>query len=138
MSTFQVKKRSTGRGSAQIDLFFTWKVDMLQTELFVRSRLAQVMSQLPATAHAEAWRVNFSTFQIVGVSLTAKGRDISSLWEMARYDLKPKFLRLPGVARVELVGGQAPEYQVIVDPLRLSALRLSLAQVTEALNRNNL
>jgi multidrug efflux pump subunit AcrB len=104
-------RSTTSRGSAQIDLFFSWKVDMLQTELFVRSRLAQIKSQLAATAHAEAWRMNFSTFQIVGVSLTAKGRDISSLWELARYDVKPKFLRLPGVARVELVGGQAPEYQ---------------------------
>src|SRR6516162_6853200 len=131
-------RSTTGRGTAQIDLFFSWKVDMLQTELFVRSRLAQVMSQLPATAHAEAWRMNFSTFQIVGVSLTAKGRDMSSLWELARYDLKPKFLRLPGVARVELLGGQAPEYQVIVDPMCLAALRLSLSQVTETLNRNNL
>jgi CzcA family heavy metal efflux pump len=130
-------RSTTGRGSAQIDLFFSWKVDMLQTELAVRSRLAQVMSQLPPTAHAEAWRMNFSTFQIVGVSLTAKGRDISSLWELARYDVKPKFLRLPGVARVELVGGQAPEYQVIVDPMRLAALRLPLSQVTETLNRNN-
>jgi CzcA family heavy metal efflux pump len=82
--------------------------------------------------------MNFSTFQIVGVSLTARGRDISSLWELARYDLKPKFLRLPGVARVELVGGQAPEYQVVVDPLRLAALRLSLSQVSETLKRNNL
>ncbi len=60
------------------------------------------------------------------------------MWELARYDLKPKFLRIPGVARVELVGGQAPEYQVIVDPLRLAGLRLTLAQVTETLNRNNL
>jgi CzcA family heavy metal efflux pump len=131
-------RSTTGRGSAQIDLFFSWKVDMLQTELFVRSRLAQVMSQLPASAHAEAWRMNFSTFQVVGVSLTARGRDISSVWELARYDLKPRFLRLPGVARVELVGGQAPEYQVIVDPMRLAALRLPLSQVTETLHRNNL
>ena len=131
-------RSTTGRGSAQIDLFFSWKVDMIQTELYVLSRLAQIRSSLPATAQAEVYRMNFSTFPIIGISLIAPGRDISSLWELARYDLKPKFLRVPGVARVELVGGQAPEYQVIVDPLRLSALRLTLVQVTEALTRNNL
>jgi len=131
-------RSTTGRGSAQIDLFFSWKVNMVQTELYVLSRLSQIRNTLPATARTEVYRMNFSTFQIIGISLTAPGRDISSLWELARYDLKPKFLRIPGVARVELVGGQAPEYQVIVDPLRLAALRLTLSQVTETLNRNNL
>ena len=131
-------RSTTGRGTAQIDLFFSWKVDMMQTELYVLSRLSQIRNTLPATARTEVFRMNFSTFPIIGISLTSPGRDISSLWELARYELKPKFLRLPDVARVELVGGQAPEYQVVVDPLRLSALRLTLAQVTEALLRNNL
>ena len=56
---------------------------------------------------------------------------------MARYDIKPRFLRIPGVARVDLVGGRTPEYQVIVDPLRLQAANLTLAQVTDALSKNN-
>ena len=131
-------RSTTGRGSAQIDLFFSWKVNMMQTELYVLSRLSQIRGTLPATARAEVYRMNFSTFPILGISLTAPGRDISTLWELARYDLKPRFLRIPGVARVELVGGQAPEYQVVVDPLRLAAMRLTLSQVTEALLRNNL
>src|SRR5436190_1724882 len=131
-------RSTTGRGTAQIDLFFSWKVNMRETELYVLSRLAQIRNTLPATAQTEVYRMNFSTFPIIGISLTSPGRDISSLWELARYDLKPKFLRIPGVARVELVGGQAPEYQVIVDPLRLAGLHLTLAEVTEALNRNNL
>jgi CzcA family heavy metal efflux pump len=131
-------RSTTGRGTAQIDLFFSWKVNMRETELYVLSRLAQIRHTLPATAQTEVYRMNFSTFPIIGISLTSPGRDISSLWELARYDLKPKFLRIPGVARVELVGGQAPEYQVIVDPLRLAGLRLTLTQVTETLNRNNL
>jgi CzcA family heavy metal efflux pump len=131
-------RSTTGRGTAQIDLFFSWKVDMMQTELYVLSRLAQIRHTLPSTAQTEVYRMNFSTFPIIGISLAAPRRNISTLWELARYELKPRFLRIPGVARVELVGGQAPEYQVTVDPLRLAALRLTLAQVTETLNRNNL
>ena len=131
-------RSTTGRGTAQIDLFFSWKVNMRETELYVLSRLAQIRHTLPATVQTEVYRMNFSTFPIIGISLTAPRRDISTLWELARYKLKPKFLRIPGVARVELVGGQAPEYQVIVDPLRLAASRLTLVEVTETLNRNNL
>ena len=57
------------------------------------------------------------------------------LWETARYDIKPRFLRVPGVAQVHLVGGRTPEYHIIVDPLRLNAAHLTLAQITERSSR---
>jgi CzcA family heavy metal efflux pump len=72
------------------------------------------------------------------VSLISPQRSITELWETARYELKPRFLRIPGVARVDLVGGRTPEYHVVVDPVRLQAANLSLAQVTDALEKNNL
>ncbi|MEP6667839.1 MAG: efflux RND transporter permease subunit [Chthoniobacter sp.] len=131
-------RSATGRGSAEINVFFTWDVDMVQSELYVLGRLSQIRSTLPATATSTVWRLTFSAFPIVGVSLTSPTRDTTALWEEARYDLKPRFLRIPGVARVDIVGGRTPEYHVIADPLRLQAEGLSLAQVGDALVRNNL
>jgi CzcA family heavy metal efflux pump len=131
-------RSATGRGSAEVNVFFNWQVDMMQSELYVNSRLAQIRSTLPATAAAVVWRLTFAAFPIIGVSLTSPTRDITKLWEAARYDIKPRFLRVPGVARVDLVGGRTPEYHVIVDPLRLNAARLSLTEVTDALVNNNL
>ena len=127
----------TGRGSAEISVFFTWKVDMVQAELHVDSRLSQVRATLPATVSTSTRRLTFSAFPILGVSLTSPVRNNVELWEMARYQIKPRFLRIPGVARVDLVGGRTPEYQVIVDPLRLQAANLTLQQVTDALSKNN-
>jgi CzcA family heavy metal efflux pump len=127
----------TGRGSAEISVFFTWKVDMIQSELHVDSRLSQIRASLPPTVTTSTRRLTFSAFPILGVSLTSPHRTNVELWEMARYEIKPRFLRIPGVARVDLVGGRTPEYQVIVDPLRLQAANLTLTQVTEALSKNN-
>ena len=131
-------RSATGRGSAEINVFFTWDVDMIQSELYVLGRLSQIRSTLPATATSTVWRLTFSAFPIVGVSLTSLTRDTTALWETARYDLKPRFLRIPGVARVDIVGGRTPEYHLIAYPLRLQAAGLSLAQVTDALVKNNL
>jgi CzcA family heavy metal efflux pump len=128
----------TGRGAAEISVFFNWQVDMIQSELFVHSRLGQIRSTLPTTASTTVWRLTFSAFPIIGVSLISPQRSSTELWEMARYELKPRFLRIPGVARVDLVGGRTPEYHVVVDPARLAAAGLSLPQVTDALARNNL
>jgi CzcA family heavy metal efflux pump len=130
-------KSATGRGSAEVSVFFTWRVDMVRSELYVLSRLSQIRSTLPATAETTVYRLTFSAFPILGVSLTSDKRDITELWETARYNLKLRFLRIPGVARVDLVGGRTPEYHIIVDPLLLSAANLSLAEVTGALNNNN-
>jgi CzcA family heavy metal efflux pump len=131
-------RSTTGRGSAEVSVFFDWRVDMIQSENYVNSRLAQIRAELPATARTTVWRLTFSAFPIIGISLTSPRRDLMQLWETARYDVKPRLLRIPGVARVDLVGGRTPEYHVVVDPRRLLAAGLTLPQVTEALNRSNL
>jgi CzcA family heavy metal efflux pump len=130
-------RSTTGRGAAEISVFFTWNVDMIQSELYVLSRLSQIRAALPATVESSVFRLTFSAFPILGVSLTSSERSLTDLWETARYDLKLRFLRIPGVARVDIVGGRTPEYHIVVDPFRLSAAHLSLSEVTEALTNNN-
>ena len=131
-------RSKTGRGSAEINVFFTWQTDMVQAELYVQGRLAVVQKTLPATASSAVWRLTFAAFPVVGLSLTGPNYSLTELWETARYTLQPRLLRIPGVARTGIVGGRAPEYHVIVDPLRLQAVNLSLSQVSDALVRNNL
>ncbi len=131
-------RSKTGRGSAEINVFFTWQTDMVQAELFVQGRLAVVQKTLPATASSAVWRLTFAAFPVVGLSITGSTHSLTELWETARYTLQPRLLRIPGVARTGIVGGRAPEYHVIVDPLRLQAVNLSLSQVSDALVRNNL
>jgi CzcA family heavy metal efflux pump len=131
-------KSATGRGAAEINVFFNWSVDMVQSELYVSSRLSEIRNALPTTATTTLQRLTFSAFPIIGISLTSPTRDLTSLWETARYTLKPRFLQIPGVARVDLVGGRAPEFQVVVDPTRLQAAGLALNQVSDAIARNNI
>ncbi len=131
-------RSKTGRGSAEINVFFTWDTDMVQAELYVQGRIGVIQKALPATANSAVWRLTFAAFPVLGISLTGSHYALTELWETARYTLQPRLLRIPGVARIGIVGGRMPEYHVIVDPLRLQAVNLSLAQVTDALARNNL
>lgn len=132
-------RSATGRGSAEVNVFFNWSVDMQKSELYVNSRLAQIRAHLPATATTNVQRLTFAAFPVVGVSMTSTtGRSQTQLWEMARYDLKPRLLRVPGVARVDLVGGRAPEYHVRVDPYKLESYHLAMNQVSDALLKGNL
>ena len=131
-------RSNTGRGSSVVDVFFNWHVNMEQTELHVRSRLAQVRSSLPATVDARAFRLTFSVFPIAGISVTSPLRPLSDLTVAAEDIIKPRFLRIAGVAHVDLVGGREPEFHIVADPLRLAGQKLALTDVADALTKNNL
>jgi len=131
-------RSATGRGSAEVNVFFDWQTDMIQSELYLLSRISELKSQLPASATSTVWRLTFNAFPIIGLSLTSSERNMTELWELARYDLKPRFLRIEGVGRVDLVGGRVPEYHVVVDPLKLAAAQLTLSDVTATLEQQNL
>ncbi|MCH8829542.1 MAG: efflux RND transporter permease subunit, partial [Planctomycetes bacterium] len=130
-------RSATARGSAAIDVFFDWSTDMKESELYVLSRLSQIRGTLPPTASVQVHRLTFSAFPAIGISLTSKTRPSTDLWETARYDIYPRFLRIRGVARINLVGGRVPEYHVIVDPEKLDAHRLTLGQISQALADTN-
>lgn len=131
-------RSATGRGAAEVNVFFNWQVNMVESELYVLNRISQLKASLPQTAKTTVWRLTFNAFPIIGVSLTSPKRDQTELWELARYELKPRFLRIPGIARVDIVGGRTPEYHVVVDPLKLAAANLALTDITTALEKNNL
>src|SRR5579871_1483308 len=54
----------TSRGSAEIDLFFNWNVDMFQTLQRVQSAMSRTQSSLPATVTLDVHRLRFSSFPI--------------------------------------------------------------------------
>ena len=131
-------RSATGRGSAEINVFFTWQTDMVQAELYVLGRISQIRNTLPPTAEYALHRLTFNSFPILGISLTSTTRDTTDLWRIAEYDVKPRLLRIKGIARVDLVGGQEPEYHVVVDPAELAAHHLTLDQVTAAVASTNM
>ena len=131
-------RSSTGRGTAEIDLFFGWNVDMRRAELDTQARLSQMRNQSPATLATQVYRMTFSTFPIIGLSLTGGGRDDTRAMVFAQDKIKPQILKIPGVSRVDLLGGRSPEYVVVVDPLRLASLKLDLPSVVRGLADNNL
>jgi CzcA family heavy metal efflux pump len=132
-------RSSTTRGSAIINVMFNWGADMQRSELYVLGQLSEIRSDLPATAQTDVSRVAFSlSYPIIGISLASSTRSQMDLWDTANYKIKPLFLQIPGVAKVEIEGGHVPEFHVIVDPLKLQAAHLGLPDVSDALTQNNL
>jgi CzcA family heavy metal efflux pump len=128
----------TSRGSAEVDLFFDWNVDMFQTLQRVDSALARVQSTLPARASIDTHRLTFASFPIIGYSLSSATVPQTRLWEMATYEIKPRLNRLNGVATVVVQGGQEPEFHVVPDPAKLLTASVTVTDILDAIRRTNL
>src|SRR5579871_4378937 len=110
----------TSRGSAEVDLFFNWQVDMFQTLQLVDAALSKVEPELPPGTKIQSHRLTFASFPILGYSLTADNVPQTQLWEMATYDIGPRLNRLNGVATVIVQGSEEPEVHIIPDPAKRS------------------
>ncbi|PYX92134.1 MAG: AcrB/AcrD/AcrF family protein, partial [Acidobacteria bacterium] len=105
-------RSNTSRGSAEIDLFFNWNVDMFQTLQYVNAAISRVQPELPSTTTIE--------------------------WEMATYEIKPRLNRLNGVASVIVLGGEEPEFHVEPDPAKLLTAGVTVTDILDAIKRTNL
>src|ERR1700688_4802149 len=128
----------TSRGSAEVDLYFRWDLDMFQTLQYVNAALSRVQPELPPTAKVEAHRMTFASFPIVGYSITSATVPQTRLWEMATYEMKPRLNRLDGVATVIIQGGQEPEFQITPDPAKLLTASVTVTDILDAVRRTNL
>ena len=127
----------TSRGTAEIDLFFRWDVDMFQTLQYVNAALSRAQATLPSTATVEAHRMTFASFPIIGYSLTSDSVPLTKLWESATYDLKPRLNRLNGVSTVLVQGGQEPEFAITPDPAKLLTATITVSDILDAVRRTN-
>lgn len=128
----------TSRGSAEIDLFFNWNVDMFQTLQSVNAAIGRVQTALPPSAAVTATRLTFAAFPIIGYSITSDTVPQTKLWEIANYSLKPQLNRLPGVQSVIIQGGQEPEFEIQPDPAKLVEAQVTVPNLLDAVGKSNL
>ena len=128
----------TSRGSAEIDLFFNWDVDMFQTLQYVNAAISRVQSELPPTTSIVAHRMTFASFPIMGYSLTSDTVPQTQLWEMATYEIKPRLNRLDGVSTVLIQGGEEPEFHITPDPAKLLTANITVTDILDTMRRTNL
>jgi CzcA family heavy metal efflux pump len=128
----------TSRGSAEVNLFFNWSVNMFQTLQSVNAVLARAQATLPSTAKLTATRLTFAVFPILGYSLTSDSMPQTELWELANYTIKPRLNRVNGVSMVVLQGGRVPEFEIQPDPAKLAEAQVTVPGILDAVARTNM
>jgi CzcA family heavy metal efflux pump len=127
-------RSTTSRGSADIAITFDWGADMAAALQEVNGAASQVLPQLPPDTRLSTRRMDPTTFPVLAYSLRSHTLSPGALHDLAEYQLRPLLSGIDGVAHVDVQGGDVAEFHADVDPGKLRALDLSLAEVSAAVS----
>ncbi len=122
----------TIRGAVELSLQFAPGTDMWRALQMTESRVAETRGTLPATTEVAVERLTTTSFPVVTFNLSGAA-DPRRLRELGELVLRPALSRIHGVGRIEVLGGDVREVEVILDPDRLAGLRLRPADIAERL-----
>jgi CzcA family heavy metal efflux pump len=113
---------------------FAWGQDIYRARQLVSERLDAAREVLPEGTHAEMTPITSITGEIMLLAVSSPGGDLSplELRSYAEFDLRNRLLAVPGIAQVAVIGGELPEYQVVVRQETLSSYGLTLQEVASA------
>ncbi len=120
----------TIRGNVEISLQFTPGTDMWRALQLVEAQVSDARSSLPVGTEVTVERLTTTSFPVITFNLTG-AIDSRRLRELGELVLKPALSRVRGVGRVEVLGGDVREVEVVLDPSRTAALRLTPRGVAE-------
>lgn len=124
-------------GVSLVTLQFAWGSDMDYAMLNVRERMDNLREGLPETAtRPRILRVDPESEPIMTLSV-AGPEDLWTTKELAETVFRRRLEQLDGVAQAAVSGGLDREIHVEVDPRRMDAYGLTIAQVSQALAQSN-
>src|SRR3989442_2464351 len=132
---FRVRSNSAA-GISIVFVEFNLGTDIYRARQLVTEKLGQV--RLPAGIRPQCSAPIASTMgEIMLISMTSKTTSAMELRSLADWVVRPRLLGVSGVSQVMIIGGETKQYQVLVDPARLAAYRLTLEEVAKAAGASN-
>ncbi len=120
-------------GLSSVQILFERGSDVIRARQMVGERIAQVQPRLPLAARQPVLMPPLSsTSRAMKVGLSSTKLDQMRLSELVRWTIRPRLMAVPGVANVAVWGQRDRQLQVLVDPDRLRAAGVTLAEVRAA------
>lgn len=127
-------------GSSFIYVIFEEGTDIYWARSRILENLQAVKNKLPANINPvlgpDATSLGWG-FSYAVVDQTGK-LDLAQLRSLQDWNLKLAIESVPGVSQVASLGGFVKQYQITLDPNRLSAYDIPITKVMEAVRRSNL
>lgn len=121
------------QGLSIITAVFREGTDVLTARQMLSEKLGEIGGRLAAGVQPPRLTpLTSSTMDLLKIGLVAESKSPRDLRAFADYVLKPRLLAVPGVAKCSSFGGEVRQIQIQLDPGRLIAHGLSVADVVAA------
>jgi multidrug efflux pump subunit AcrB len=91
-------RSTTTRGTAEISITFNWGTDMVAAMLQVNTQVGQIMSGLPPGTSMQTRRMDPTVFPIISYSMTSDTVPLTTVRDIALFQIRPLLTGIPGVA----------------------------------------
>jgi HAE1 family hydrophobic/amphiphilic exporter-1 len=124
-------------GSARITVEYAWSKDMDEAFLDLQKVMAQ-LSQDPAVTELKITQHDINMAPVVLIGMSHRHiDDMAELRRVARSYIRNEFVRLEGVAEVELSGEEEIRLLIETNPYRLDAFKLKIEDIAGSIEANN-
>lgn len=147
MKGLESKRSISAYGLSQVTVIFKDGTDVYFARQLVNERLQEIRGSLPPGVEPSMGPVSTGLGEIYLYTVDAEpgarkpdGRPYTptDLRSVQDWTIRPQLLQVPGVSEVNSIGGYARQYQVAPDPAKLLAYHLTLQDLIQALESNNL
>jgi Cu/Ag efflux pump CusA len=119
-------------GLSSIEIVFEPGTELLKARQVVQERLAEAMVALPgASKPPQMLQPRSSMTRAMMIGLSSKDLSLIDMSVLARWNIRPRLMGIPGVANVAIWGQREQQLQVLADPDRMQAQRVPLINVIE-------
>jgi len=131
--------RSTSvEGVSQVFITFLLEKNPDTASAEVRNKVDLIVNELPVTAEQPiVQKLDTDAAPVVRIAVSAP-RSPREVTEVADKKIKQQIESINGVGQVQIIGGRQREIQIWVDPDKLRAFNVTVAQVADAVRAQNM
>jgi Cu/Ag efflux pump CusA len=122
-------------GLSIVTVIFDEDTDIYRNRQVVAERLSTLSNQLPRGITPNITPLTSSASTVLGFGVTSKKRSLMELRTIVDWTITPHLLSIPGVADVNVFGGEVRQFQVQIDPAKLVQYQLNINDVVTATQR---
>ena len=129
-------RSTTSRGSCEISVFLKWNANVDLARLQMESLINEIRSNLLAGTQITVEKMNPSILPVMGFSIESNRSQVE-VKKIAQLQIKPFLASTPGVADVVVIGGKTKEYQLVLNPYKLTQAGITPQQIATVVGQSN-
>ncbi|MGQ0441965.1 MAG: efflux RND transporter permease subunit [Methylophilaceae bacterium] len=119
-------------GLSVVTVIFDEKTDIYRNRQVVAERLSTLSNQIPKGITPNITPLTSSASTVLGFGVASQKRNLMDLRTIVDWTIVPHLLAIPGVADVNVFGGEVRQFQVQIDPAKLVRYQLNINDVVIA------